>query len=696
MAEDLDSDRPPEPPPPEPRLNLRRPRRSRGPAVADEGLGGVVAPVRARAPRSSSPTPATRLPTRSPPTSPPPSRPPSRPPSPPRSLPPPEPPPHASGGGAHRGSRAAALQPGGPPPSPPRGRPASPPSPRPPSPPPKPAPASPAGSSGRSCATTVAPPGSAGESLLTGPASPLDGATPLPPEPPLPALGLSSAHACRMSGYDPRDAAHMQPSGVAVLPEGGGRRSDERGARGDVSQRQHLHSGPPKPLVPRWSVSGSPAPKLGVPNATGLQPPRPLSPFRPSEAADFSGMNAAVPGPAISRAPPNTNLSKGLTPPMPLQVPSHSSSSSETASTSTRHFPGRANSYAWGPNAKAGEPGYAVPVAGQCLPPTRHWSYGGSSVGLRPARSLTPSPRPGGSPYGGRLGVSPRAVPLRIHSAATFPAAGGRPTSPLRAIGVAPRTAGLRAEGVREAHGGWSPSRGRGVDEAGGAHVLSAGNAQVTQDLACYVAPGWYWTPSVESRQERTASPQGWAFRSNSCSGGVPHGAACYPASREASPVPSTRVAPAAASPGPAHRNVYANTPMRSPGLIMQRTPSPMMGGSRLPRSSSRCKSSPLRAAWAPAAALPVRGASASPLESPRWTIPERRDCPGLLPFPPLQDCDGRGPAAWVASGLSREDFAGEMGCNGRPVGLRYWEQCASRRRASEEAAALAAALSAE
>ena len=38
--------------------------RPSGPAIPDEGLGGIVAPVRAKAPRSSSPTPATRLPGR--------------------------------------------------------------------------------------------------------------------------------------------------------------------------------------------------------------------------------------------------------------------------------------------------------------------------------------------------------------------------------------------------------------------------------------------------------------------------------------------------------------------------------------------------------------------------------------------------------------------------------------------------------
>eukprot|EP00931_Biecheleriopsis_adriatica_P061647 TRINITY_DN37077_c0_g1_i1.p1 TRINITY_DN37077_c0_g1~~TRINITY_DN37077_c0_g1_i1.p1 ORF type:complete len:794 (-),score=97.95 TRINITY_DN37077_c0_g1_i1:56-2437(-) len=58
---DPDDDRPPEPPP-KPRRSIEREGRGRGPAVADEGIGGIVAPVRAKAPRSSSPTPATRLP----------------------------------------------------------------------------------------------------------------------------------------------------------------------------------------------------------------------------------------------------------------------------------------------------------------------------------------------------------------------------------------------------------------------------------------------------------------------------------------------------------------------------------------------------------------------------------------------------------------------------------------------------------
>lgn len=60
---DLD-ERPPEPPP-KPMCQYHSPLRRHGPSVADEGIGGIVAPVRAKVPRSSSPTPATRLPRRS-------------------------------------------------------------------------------------------------------------------------------------------------------------------------------------------------------------------------------------------------------------------------------------------------------------------------------------------------------------------------------------------------------------------------------------------------------------------------------------------------------------------------------------------------------------------------------------------------------------------------------------------------------
>lgn len=55
-------ERPPEPPPQPKRNRQLQGRRGCGPLVADEGLSGVVAPVRAKQPRSSSPTPATRLP----------------------------------------------------------------------------------------------------------------------------------------------------------------------------------------------------------------------------------------------------------------------------------------------------------------------------------------------------------------------------------------------------------------------------------------------------------------------------------------------------------------------------------------------------------------------------------------------------------------------------------------------------------
>eukprot|EP00930_Biecheleria_cincta_P037593 TRINITY_DN2581_c6_g1_i1.p1 TRINITY_DN2581_c6_g1~~TRINITY_DN2581_c6_g1_i1.p1 ORF type:complete len:871 (+),score=108.17 TRINITY_DN2581_c6_g1_i1:132-2744(+) len=61
QATQPDDDRPPEPPRP-PRRSVEREGCRRGPAVADEGIGGIVGPVRAKAPRSSSPTPATRLP----------------------------------------------------------------------------------------------------------------------------------------------------------------------------------------------------------------------------------------------------------------------------------------------------------------------------------------------------------------------------------------------------------------------------------------------------------------------------------------------------------------------------------------------------------------------------------------------------------------------------------------------------------